>query len=51
MCDANLSIADNPDYTLSNVIVADEKFLSFHQYLRYRHKLGTIVFSTSSAII
>ncbi len=38
-------------YTLSNVILADEKWTSFHQYLRYSHKLGTIAFSTPSAII
>ncbi len=38
-------------YSLSNVIMADEKFLSFHQYLRYNHKYGTIAFSTPSAII
>ncbi len=33
------------------VIVADEKSTSFHQYLRYSHKHGTIAFSTPSAII
>ena len=38
-------------YSLSNVIMADEKFLSFHQYLRYSHDCGTIAFSTPSAII
>ena len=54
------SVADHPPndvkysktmYTLSNVIVADEKWTSFHQYLRYNYKRGTIVFSTPSAII
>ena len=39
------------DYSLSKVIVADEKSTSFYQYLRYSHKLGTIAFSTPSAII
>ncbi len=38
-------------YSLSNGIMADEKFLSFHQYLRYSHTYGTIAFSTPSAII
>ena len=38
-------------YSLSNVIVADEKSLSFHQYLRYSHKCVTIVFSIPGAII
>ncbi len=38
-------------YSLSNVILADEKLTSFHQYLRYNHKRGTIAFSTPSAII
>ena len=37
-------------YSLSSVIMADEKFLSFHQYLRYSHKRGTIVFSIPGAI-
>ena len=39
------------DYSLSNVIMVDEKYLSFHEYLRYSHKRGNIVFSTPSAII
>ncbi len=38
-------------YSPSNVIVVDEKSTSFHQYLRYSHKCGTIAFSTPSAII
>ena len=29
----------------------DRKFLSFHQYLRYCHKCGAIMLSTSSGII
>ncbi len=37
--------------SLSNVIVADDRFTSFHQYLRYSHKGGTIVFGTPSTII
>ena len=37
-------------YSLSNVIMAGEKVLSFHQYLRYSHKRGTNVFSILSAI-
>ncbi len=39
-----------PSYSLSNVMVADEKLTSFDKYLRYSHKLGTIVFSIPSAI-
>ncbi len=38
-------------YSLSNVIVADEKLTSFDKYLRYSHNFGTIVFSIPSAII
>ena len=38
-------------YSLSNVIMADEKLISFPQYLRYSHKCGIIVFSILSAII
>ncbi len=38
-------------YSLSNVIMADEKLALFHQYLRYRHKWGTIVFSIPGAIL
>ncbi len=38
-------------YSLSNVIMADENWISFHQYLRYSHKRGTIMFSAPSAII
>ena len=38
-------------YSLSNVIMADEKFLAFHQYLGYSHTCGTIALSTPSAII
>ena len=41
---------DDRSYSLSNVIVADEKILSFHQYLRYSYNRGTIEFSTPSAI-
>ncbi len=37
-------------YSLSNVIMADEKSTLFHQYLRYSHKYGTIVFSIPGAI-
>ena len=33
-------------YSLSNVILVDEKFTLFYQYLWYSHKCGTIVFST-----
>ncbi len=36
---------------LSNVIMVDEKLASFHQYLRYSHKCGTILFSILSPII
>ena len=38
-------------YSMSNVIMADKNLTLFHQYQRYRHKWGTIVFSTPSAII
>ena len=38
-------------YTPSNVILVDEKLISFPQYLRYSHKRGTIAFSIPSAII
>ena len=38
-------------YHLSNVILVDEKFTSFHQYLRYCHKSGTIVFSIPGAML
>ncbi len=38
-------------YSLSNVILADEKFTLFHQYLRYCNKRGTVVFSMPSAIL
>ena len=39
------------DYSLSNVIVADEKSTSFLTYLTYSHKHGVIAFSTPSAIL
>ncbi len=38
-------------YSLSNVILADEKFTLFHHYLRYCHKGFTFVFSIPSAIL
>ena len=38
-------------YTQSNVIVVDESLISFQQYLRYYHKIGTIVFSVPSVTI
>ena len=38
-------------YCLSSVIRVDDKFSSFHKYLRYCHKSFTTVFSLSSAII
>ena len=38
-------------YTLSNVILLDEKLTSFYLYLRYCHKSVTIVFSIPGAII
>ena len=38
-------------YSLSNVIPADEKFTVFHQYLRYSLKCGTIVFSIPGVIL
>ncbi len=41
---------DIHSYSLSNVILADEKSTLFHQYLRYSHKYGTIVFSIPGAI-
>ena len=41
----------NWQYSLSNVIMADDKLASFPQYLRYSHKHSTIVFSTPSTII
>ena len=37
------------DYSMSNVILVDEKFILFHQYLRYSPKSVTIVFSISGA--
>ncbi len=36
---------------VSNVIMVDEKFTSFHQYLRCRHKSVTIVFSIPGAAV
>ena len=41
----------NSDYSLSNVIMADEKLTLFHKHLRYRHKWGTIVFCILGAIL
>ena len=38
-------------YSLSNVIMVDEKFASFHQYLRYYHKSVATVFSIPGAIL
>ena len=38
-------------YPLSNVILVDEKMILFHQYLRYCHICGSIVFSMASAIM
>ena len=40
---------DRSAATLSNVILVDEKLTSFHQYRRYSHKCGTIVFRIPSA--
>ena len=37
-------------YSMSNVILVDEKFTLFHQYLRCRHRSGTIVFSIPGVI-
>ena len=39
------------NYSLSNVIMVDEKFVLFHQYLRYCKIHSIFVFSISSAII
>ena len=48
------SMNHNPEniqyYTLSNVILVDEKLTSFHQYLRCGHKSVTIVLSIPGAI-
>ena len=38
-------------YSVSNVILADEKLTLFHQYLWYRQKWGTIVFTILGAIL
>ena len=38
-------------YSLSNVILVDEKSTSFHRYLRYRHNCDTIVFSIPGTIL
>ncbi len=35
---------------MSNVVIVDEKFTLFHQYLRYSHKWCTVVFSIPGAI-
>ena len=45
------SITNVASYSMSNVILVDEKFTLFHQYLRYWHKGGTIVFSILGAIL
>ena len=37
-------------YILSNITVVDGIFALFHQYFRYRHKNGTIVFSIPNVI-
>ena len=39
------------NYSVSNNIMADEKFASFAKYQRYCSKLGTSAFSITSAII
>ena len=44
-------LGDNVAYSLSNVILADEKSTLFHQYLRYSHTCGTIVFGILGAIL
>ncbi len=38
-------------YSLSNVILADEKLTSLHQNLGYCYKCGIIVFSIPGAIL
>ena len=38
-------------YSLSSVILVDEKLTLFHQYLRYSHKCDTIVFSIPGTIL
>ena len=37
--------------SLSNVILVDQTFPLFHQYLRYSHKWSTVVFSIPGAIL
>ena len=39
-----------PYCTMSNITLVDENLTLFHQYLRYRHKCVTIVFSIPGAI-
>ena len=39
------------NYSLPNVILVDEKWISFYQYLWYSHKCGTIVISIPGAIL
>ena len=38
-------------YSMSNVILVDEKSTLFHQFLTYIHTCGTIVFSIPGAIL
>ena len=38
-------------YTVSNVILVEEKLTALYHYLRYCHKGGTIVLSIPSAMI
>ncbi len=38
-------------YSQSNVILVDEKFTSFHQYMKYCHKSVTIVLSIPGAVL
>ncbi len=40
-----------PVISMSNVILVDEKFTSFHEDLRYSHKCCIVVFSIPSAIL
>ena len=38
-------------FSLSNVILVDEKFSSFHQYLKYCHESVIIMFRIPGAIL
>ena len=51
VCFLSLCLALAMHYSLSNVILADEKMTSFHRYLRYSHKSVIIVFSIPGAIL